>query len=78
MSSIDLNTEQVAGVVADCRGVKWGWSRSVFCELTDPRPYKNQSPVYGRLIYTVIYERPLAKSRRSKSPSNPLTRSTAL
>jgi hypothetical protein len=25
------------------------------CELIDPRPYKNLSPVYERLIYTVIY-----------------------
>jgi hypothetical protein len=23
-------------------------------ELIDPRPYTNQSPVYGRLIFTVI------------------------
>jgi hypothetical protein len=24
-------------------------------EFIDPRPYNNQSPVYGRLIYTVVY-----------------------
>jgi len=24
-------------------------------ELLDPRPYQNQSPMYGRLIYSVIY-----------------------
>jgi len=25
-------------------------------ELIDPRPYKNQPPMYGRLIYTVTYK----------------------
>ena len=32
----------------------WGSMVTVF-ELIDPRPYKNQSPVYGRLIYAVNY-----------------------
>ena len=32
------------------------WRRMVTnFEFIDPRPYKIQSPVYGRLIYTVIY-----------------------
>jgi len=30
------------------------WSRSLFVELIDPRPYIFQPAVYGRLIYTVI------------------------
>jgi len=32
----------------------WRGMVTIF-ELIDPRPYKNQSPVYWRLIYTVIY-----------------------
>ena len=32
----------------------WRGMVTIF-ELIDPRPHKNQSPVYGRLIYTVIY-----------------------
>jgi hypothetical protein len=34
----------------------WRGMVTIF-ELIDPRPYKNQSPVNGRLIYTVIYMR---------------------
>jgi hypothetical protein len=32
----------------------WRGLVTVF-ELIHPRPYTNQSPFYGRLIYTVIY-----------------------
>jgi len=31
---------------------EWRAMVTIF-ELIDPRPYKKQSPVYGRLIYTV-------------------------
>jgi len=41
------------------------WSRLL--SLIDPRSYSFQSPVYGRLIYTVIYmsDRLLTQANRS-------------
>ena len=40
-------------------------------ELIDPRPYNFQPPVYGRLIYTVIY-----MSDRLLTQDNPNSRLT--
>jgi hypothetical protein len=47
------------------------WSRSLFVESIDPRPYIFLSAVYGRLIYTVIY-----MSDRLLTQANPNSRLT--
>ena len=52
----------------------WRGMVTIF-ELIDPRPYKNLSLVYTRLIYSVIYMSESISSRKYRSPFDPLSQS---
>ena len=45
----------------------WRGMVTIF-ESIHPRPYKNQSPVYGRLIYSVIYMSHRLLTRENPTP----------
>jgi hypothetical protein len=66
----DMNA--VPAVIAFLGGVahRGGAMRGMvtICELINFRPYKNQSPVYGRLVYTVIYMSDLLLTRANPYP----------
>ena len=46
-------------------------SRSLLFELLKPRPYNFHPPVYGRLIYTVIYMSDRLLSQANPNPRLP-------